>query len=121
MISGTAVENSGLVLLARVRNSGGDYIQQSDLSSINCAVYDAISGNELATPSVDISSSVYDTLQTDARWEEDDVGYNFAHTLPASALSSGSTRYRIEYKFQPSSGEQYYVVYDVTATEVMGD
>ena len=54
---------------------------------------------------------MFDTLQTDSRWSEDDTGYNFRHTVGASVFSEANHHYEIEYVFTPASGEVYAVVF----------
>lgn len=65
-----------------------------------------------------VSAVIFDTLQTDARWTIDSTGYNFRHTPGASNFASGDRRYRIEYVFDPVSGENFALVYHVTAMKL---
>ncbi len=67
-----------------------------------------------------VATAVFDTLQTDARWTEDSTGYNFRDDLAATKLPSGSTAYRVEYLFSPTVGEDWYVVFELTALDLLG-
>ncbi|QNN24348.1 hypothetical protein HED60_19410 [Planctomycetales bacterium ZRK34] len=119
IVRGIVFENSAVITLARIRKNTGDNAQQSDISSITCNIYD-ISDTSAAqsTPSVTVSSVIYDTLQTDSRWTADSTGYNFAHEIPAWALWKGDTTYRIEYLFTPASGEAFYAAYEVSTIQI---
>lgn len=97
------------VFLARLRNASNEYITQSEISSISYTIFEDPTNTSLGTPvtghsseSITISSSVFDTLQTDAVWESDGIGYNFKHTPPTS----------VNYPF-PNRGSEYVLRYIV--------
>ncbi len=119
----TVIENSTVVLLARVADENGNNCEQADLSTIVCKVFDANDpeGAAVATPSVVIADSIYDTLQTDSRWTTDSTGYNFAFKLPASALADGDKKYRVECKFTPVSGFVFWALYDLDTIAVRSE
>lgn len=95
--------------MSRVRGNSGSYITQATLSAITCKVYTS-SGTLVSSPTVTISSAVYDTLQTsDARWTRDSTGFNFLFTVPASAFPSPGL-YRVEFKFTPATGDPFHMV-----------
>ena len=108
-------EDGPLVVFARIRGHGGSYITQASLSGITCTVFNYGAGyTSVATPSVSVSSVVFDTVQTatdDPRWTADSTGFNFRHTVPASAFTA-SGQYRIEYVFDPVSGDDFVLVVD---------
>lgn len=113
---GEAFEDGGATLLARVQGWNAADIVQSDISSIQYAVTDRTSGAAVISPTaLTVSDVVFNTLQTDARWSVDAEGYNFRHTIPATALPTGDHVFRVEYKFTPASGEVFFLVFDVTA------
>lgn len=119
IIRDSAFKDSGAIFLARILASDGTNLVQADVSSITCTVTD-ITGMPAAviTPSIVVSVSVFDTLQTDSLWSKDSTGYNFRHAMPATAFPTGGNVYRVEYKFTPASGAVFYVVFEVTAVGV---
>jgi len=79
----------------------GNWLEQADISSITCKVFDRSSdtpGTEIATPTVTVSTSVVDTPVTATTlWTKDSTGYNFIHDVAASNFPTGNHTYRIEY------------------------
>lgn len=119
---GYVVEDGGATFLARVNGNTGVAITQALLSSITVKVFDLDSttpDTSIYSATVSISSCVFDTLQTDAIWTEDTDGYNFKHAMPASAFPTGGHNYRIEYLFTPTSGEVFWVLFEVLAIGVI--
>lgn len=116
VIKSMIYEDAGASLMARVVGTNGSNIVQADISSISCAVF--VNGTSVATPSITVSTVVFNTLQTDARWTLDTTGYNFRHDAAASVFSTGATAYRVEYKFTPASGEVFFVVFELTTLNV---
>lgn len=113
----TGWEDSPARFMARVEGLDGANILQSTISSIACSVFDedsATPDTAIATPSIVVNDSVFDTLQTtalDSRWTVDSTGYNFAHDMPATSFPDGDHNYRIEYIFTPSTGDAFPVVF----------
>ena len=116
----TVWEDCGATNLARLVGVDGEYITQAVVSSIQREIFDIDS----ATPDVAVDSaalvvadSVFDTLQTDARWPstKDSIGYNFRDTVAGSVLSTGDHSYQVEYMFTPSSGEAYMLKFELKA------
>ena len=58
------------------------------------------------------------TYQTDARWSYDATGYNFRYACVSSIFADGDATYRVEFKFTPTVGSQYFVIYKVDTVEV---
>jgi hypothetical protein len=110
--------NSPAVLLFRVAKMDGTLIKQADVASISVATYDtqsqAIVGTAF-TPSV--NTSVFDTLQTDSRWNADAVGYNVAIAMPATAWPAQG-RYQVEVKITPAAGSIFYLVTQIQAEKL---
>ena len=99
----------------------GNWLQQADLASITCAVFDmSDSGTAaIATPTVTISSAIINTPVTStAIWCRDSVGYNFLHDLPPTAFPTGGHVYRIEYKFTTTGGAVGWLLMEGMATAV---
>ena len=87
----------------------GNWVQQSDLSSIPCAVFDVSNANtSIATPSVTISSVILDTpVTTNVIWTIDSTGYNFIVDLAAASFPIGGHIYAVEYYFTATGGENW--------------
>lgn len=116
-------EDTGAIVMARVTGTLGTAVTQASLSSIDCKVFDldgTTPDTPSATPTVTVSTSVYDALQLDSRWSDTVTGYNFIHELPASAFPTGDRRYRIEYVFTPASGQVFAVVVEHYAQNLRG-
>lgn len=92
----TAVAGSTIVLMARVAGTDNVNLTQGDVSAIRVDVYEIGDGDYTAVDSSgaeitdgsayeipDVSDTVYDTLQTDSRWQEDSSGYNVAYKFAA--------------------------------------
>lgn len=119
----TGWENTPLTILARMRGNGGAYITQASLNGITCKSIDTVTGSTVASPTVTVASSVFDTLQTssnDPRWTGDATGFNFVFTIPAAAFPTGNRKYRVEFTFDPVSGEDFRLVVEVFARNLMG-
>ena len=117
-ITGAAYEDGGTSIMARITGLDGANIVQADVSTITCTVFDA-AGSSVSTPTVTVSTSVFDTLQTDSRWSADSTGYNFRFDGAASVMTAPGERYRFEFKFTPASGAVYWVVATVTARPIL--
>ena len=116
----TVFEDGGASLMARVVGPDAANITQAGTTSITWAAYDVVAGGAAtASDTLTVSSVVFDTLQTDARWTVDSTGYNFRHDMPATTFATGGTTYRIEYKFTPASGEVYWVVFEVNCLPIL--
>ena len=117
----TVFEDSGFSLMARVTGNDAENIQQADISSISYYVEDLDDDDATpATGTLTVADVVFDTLQTDARWDEDATGYNFRWDVPASLVATGNHRYVFEIKFTPASGEPFHVRAKVTAAQILG-
>lgn len=111
-------EDQDLVVMARVKGVDRQLIIQSTLSSISVTVTDLSNGEQVSTalaPSV--ASTVFDTLQTDARWTKDRTGYNFRYTIPGTYFPSGGRDYWVEVEFTPASGSVFTAAWQVSVHE----
>lgn len=127
-------EGQSLTTRARLRDSDGSLLQQSDFAAasggssgavqegIRVSVYDlssATPGTAVHEDDLTVASVIFNTLQTDAGWTRDATGYNFRHTLDGGdILLRGGRRYRVEYELVKSDGSRLYVVNEVDARPV---
>lgn len=111
-------EDTGLIVMARIVGNAGTAITQASLTSIKMDVYDITDEDAPAAigsqDTLTINSVVFDTLQdSDVRWTRDDEGYNFLHTVAATRFASAGP-VRIEFMFDPASGENFMMVWEGT-------
>lgn len=109
----TCYEDCPPSLMARVTGRTGVAITQASLTSITLYGYNlADISNPVANGvALTVSAVVFDTLQTDARWTADDTGYNFRYDVPAIYAATPG-QYRYEFKFDPTSGENFNLVWE---------
>jgi hypothetical protein len=109
----TTIEDSGFSLMARIQGVDAANIVQADISSIAYSIFDLADPTSATdTGSLTVASVVFDALQTDARWSEDETGYNFRWDVPASIPATGTKRYRFEIAFTPGSGEVFHALFE---------
>ena len=109
----TVWEDSGLSIMDRVYGPTAALITQAALTSITATLF--LAGVQVQQSTLTIATVVFDTLQTDARWTLDATGYNFRHDI-AAAWFAVPGKYRMEYKFDPVTGEDWH---DVWAIDVL--
>jgi hypothetical protein len=125
-IFGTVFKNGSATLLARVVGTNGTPIQQAQIASAQYGVYlldhddpdaaTAVLGHDGV--SINVSSLIFDTLQTDGAWDVDQMGYNFKHVLDVStngAFTEAGRTYRIVFELSPASGQIILVRFRVHA------
>ena len=123
-IHGTAFRNGSATLLARVVGSDGQPIVQADVTSAKYTVYllddqDAddrtpVTGH--ADVSLTVADVIFDSLQTDALWTVDEVGYNFRHVLDVSAnqaFTIAGRRFLVVFELTPADGQVILVRFRV--------
>lgn len=115
---GTIYEDTGLECMARIQSSSATYIGQATTSAITLAVFKNANTTATYTASLTVADVIYGTLQTDARWSLDSTGYNFRYSVVASVFDTGDATYRLEFKFTPTTGSQYFVIYEIDTVEV---
>jgi hypothetical protein len=123
-IFGAAFKNGSATLMARIVGSNGVNITQADIATIRYSVYMLDDQNPDARTPVTghsqvtllVYSIVFNSLQTDATWTVDAVGYNFRHILDVAANPAfpvAGRRYLIEYALTPLSGQVILVRYRI--------
>lgn len=123
-IFGTAFKNGSATLMARIVGSGGVNITQADIATIRYSIYllddqdpdsrTPVTGHSQIT--LPVYQVVFNTLQTDATWTVDAVGYNFRHLLDVSAhpaFAVAGRRYLVEYTLTPLAGQAILVRYRI--------
>ncbi len=125
-IQGTVFKNGSAILLARVVGADGEAITRNTLAAIRytASLLDDQDPDQ-QTPldghvaiSLSVAEAIYDTVQTDAIWTRDSIGYNFKHVLDVSAHEAFPTAgrsYRIVHELTPTSGQVILVRFRVHA------
>ncbi|MGW8256757.1 MAG: hypothetical protein ACWGMZ_04655 [Thermoguttaceae bacterium] len=115
-IYATTFKNGSATMMARIVGSDAANITQADIATINYSVYlldDQDADNRTTVTghsqvNLPVYQVVFDTLQTDATWTVDTIGYNFRHELDVSvdpAFAVAGRRYLIEYVLTPVAGQ----------------
>jgi hypothetical protein len=121
VITGIVIEDSGATFLARIHGNAGTAITPATISSIAFNVFSLNAPSTVVlSGTCTVSSTVFDTLQTDAIWTKDSTGYNFKYAMAATAFPTGNVRYRVSFKFTPTSGEVFHALYEVDSINVFG-
>ena len=106
--------------MARVAGADGANITQASISTITVTIFNRITKVEIiAQASLTVADVIFDTLQKDARWTLDSTGYNFRHVVAAASLAEPSIIHAVEYKFTPTSGQVFWVVFDLTTRGII--
>lgn len=111
--------SGGHQLMARVYGADNTVIVQADVTSI---AYSIRSLHDLATVvdsgSLTVSSVIFDTLQTDARWTEDSTGYNFRTTISAAQVPEPGV-YRVEIELTMADASKLYLdPFELTVNQI---
>ena len=114
----TIYEDTGITCMARIQGDDAVNITQATTSAITVAVFKNANTAATYTASLTVADVVFDALQTDARWSKDSTGYNFRYAVIASVFADGDATYTVEFKFTPTSGSQYFVIYEIDTVEV---
>jgi hypothetical protein len=109
------LEDSSVVVMARVLATDRQFAVQADVSAIALKVADFTTAEETHDATLVVADTVFNTLQTDARWTVDSTGYNFRYTVPYTAFPTGDRTYRIEALFVLSDGARGKVPWQVRA------
>lgn|SRR3990167_4032548 len=101
----------------------GNFIEQADVSTITCKVFDLDGDPDTATstPTVTISDAILDTpVTTNVIWTKDAYGYNFIHDLDSTLFPTGDHRYEVEYKITLTGGAIFHGTFIGPARPVRG-
>ena len=113
---GTVFKEGSVTCLARIVGHDAAVITRADVASIEYSVFlleaDDPDGRTAVTGhdgiALDKISTLFDALQTDARWTRDTVGYNFRHAIDITsnaAFGLAGRDYLVEYRLTPYSGQ----------------
>lgn len=127
-------EDSTVEILGRVtaRNGSGaatgiggegKFLQQADVSSITCKVYnltDDATTVDTDLGSLTVSSVILNTVDSSGEvWTKDDIGYNFRHTIAETVFTDGGDTYRLEYKFTLTGGAVFFGIFEGPANPII--
>jgi len=113
-LTATVWEDSGPTFLARIVGNDNVNITQADISSIALYVYDLTGGTTIIdNTALTVANVVFDTLQTDAIWDADSTGYNFKYEIADTTFATGDSRFLVEIIFNPASGGDFPVVFEI--------
>jgi len=125
-VHGGVHKNGSATLLARVVGADAQPIQQADIASAEYTIYlldetdpdagTAVTGHTAVE--VTVADLIFDTLQKDALWDVDPIGYNFRHVLDvetAQAFAVAGASYRIVFGLTPAVGQVILVRFRVHA------
>ena len=115
----TIYEDTAITCMARVMGDDAVRIEQADVTSITLKTFLNYGTTATTTTSLVVADTVFDTLQTDARWTKDSTGYNFRYQIPSSAFDTGDSTYRCEFLFDMSSSPDMFVIFSVDTVEVL--
>lgn len=115
-----APANVGASLMARVEGDDAAAITQADIESGSYVVYDLEGGTAAEAVAIVVADVIFNALQTDARWEEDDTGYNVLLSLPGAARPTGGRTCRIALTLVPEEGENIQVWWDIPTLDPDG-
>ena len=116
---GEAFEDSGVAIMARVVGNDGENLTQAGVTGITFQVFKLPSTTATVTGTLTVAAVMFDTLQTDSRWGEDETGYNFRYDVPAATLAEGGEVYQFEVLFNPANGEDFFVLGQVSTKKVL--
>ena len=115
----TIYEDTAITCMARIQGDDAVNITQSDVTSITLKTFLNYGTTATTTTSLTVSTSVFNALQTDARWTKDSTGYNFRFQIPSSVFVAGDSTYRCEFLFDMDSQPDLFVIFSVDTVEVL--
>ena len=114
----TIYEDTGVTCMSRILGDDAAAITQATTSAIVLNAFKNTSTTPTYTASLTVADVVFDSYQTDARWSKDATGYNFRYSAIASIFDDGDATFRLEFKFTPTSGSVYFVIFEIDTVEV---
>lgn len=125
-IRGVVFQNASATLLARVLGADGNPITLGQITAAKYSIAlldDEDPARQTPVPghwevAVAPSAIVFASLQKDALWDVDSVGYNFRHIVDVSSQPAFPVAHRfylIEYRLTPQSGQVIVLRFRVKA------
>lgn len=103
------MEDTGVLLLARVEDWDGNLLAQAGVTTITWSVFDTSDNNALvATNTIAAADVIFDTAESGGNWPYTD-GYTFKWNMPATNLPNGGRVYVVEIMVDPVSGENFMI------------
>ncbi|HLA83834.1 MAG TPA: hypothetical protein VJL29_03490 [Thermoguttaceae bacterium] len=113
---GTVFKNGSATCMARIVGHNAAAITRTDVAAIHYGIWLLAADDpdsrtavaDHADVAIDKISILFDSLQTDARWTRDAVGYNFRHTIDVTAhpaFTLAGRDYLVEYRLTPYIGQ----------------
>ena len=122
-IKGVAIEDGGATLLARIVGNDAVNITQASISTITYDVYrqsDANNTDIQQNSPLTVASVIFDTLQVDAVWTVDSIGYNFSYAADALEIPTGKEVFVFQFKFTPGTGQPFFALYEIDTLGLIG-
>ena len=117
--TGSVYEDSTFSLMARFEVDGSNAVQ-ADCSSIAMKAWNTSDfDTTVLSAALTVSSVVFDTLQTDGRWDTaiDSTGYNFRYDVADTIATVAGARYRFEAVVETAGGSLPPMVWEVLCME----
>lgn len=110
-VLGTIKQGQPAIFFGRARNLQGNLVTQASLSALKYTIVDLVTGlTTVSKASLSIPACIFDTLQIDARWTRDAIGYNALFLLPFSSFpnyASSAQEYLVEFLFYPQDQNNF--------------
>ncbi len=117
-------EGTHVTLLGRARTEDNSLLVQADVDNIVLRVFERPVDSpaaEVFSETLTVADVVFDSMQTDARWRGDSVGYNFRYTITAPQLvAQGGVATRYEVTINLTSGGPIRQAWEVHASSFLG-
>jgi len=102
---GVVYEGQAITILAHAVNDDGNDLVQADVSSITYKIVDDETGDELDSGTLLPADIIYDELQLDQRWGQDQEGFNVEWLILGSQLTLlGCARYWCQMQLITANG-----------------
>ena len=90
------VEGSTVVTMGRLRDVAGVHVTVGSVEELSAIMVNETTDESVAVTEATINNCLFPTMQTDVRWKEDSIGYNFAIVIDGNYFADGDTPYRLE-------------------------
>lgn len=104
--------DGSLSIFARIVDKDGTAAVQADIESVTFFTDDGTTTS--AGESLTVANVVFDTLQTDAIWTRDALGFNFRHDVDDDVITDESLTYTLSYKLVYDNGFVDYISVTIT-------